>query len=92
MNGCFLGSFTLPLKIGPTLAERVGWEGGGWWGGGGGGGGRCIPLGDSAWWLFQLAVEKLLLALGAWTIFQLSWTNGCRKCSLPYVGTLFLAF
>ena len=42
------------LKIGSGLAERVGQ----------GEVGGCTPLADSAWWLLQLAVEKLWSAPG----------------------------
>ena len=42
------------LQIGSVLAERVGqWEVGG-----------CTPLGFSAWWLLELAVEKPWSELG----------------------------
>ena len=42
------------LKIGSALAERVGQ----------GEVGGCTTLGDSAWWLLQLAVEKAWSVLG----------------------------
>ena len=41
------------LKIGCVLAERLGQQEVG----------GCTPLGDSAWWLWQLAVENPWSAL-----------------------------
>ena len=66
------------MKIGSALAERVGHgEVGGY-----------TPLGDSAWRLLQLAVEKPWSALDVPFVAQ----NERKKCAFHLVGTPFLAF
>ena len=70
------------LKLGSVLAERVGQ----------GEVGGCTPLGDSAWQLLQLAVERPWSMPCWWANCLLSYTNGSRKCSFHLVETPFLAF
>ena len=67
------------LKIGSVLAERVGQ----------GEVGGCTHLGDSAWRLLQLAVEKLWSALAGPFVCFLAQTgikNTPSPCRDPFLG------
>ena len=71
------------LKIGSALAEleRVGQ----------GEVGGCTPLGDSSWWLLQLAVEKPWSVPAGWAFVCFLAQTGIENAPFT-VGTPLLAF